>query len=299
MRILLTGSSGWLGRALAPRLARDGHEVVGLDIVPGPCTHFVGSIGERTVVDQAINGCEAVIHSGALHKPDIERHPISDFIATNVQGTQNLLDAAVAAKVSRFVFTSTTSLMISQKIRDGKAGGAKKAEWITEEVAPQPRNIYGITKFTAEQLCRLASREQNLPCIVLRTARFFPEADDMAHEIAQSDENAKANEFLFRRLSVEDAAEAHVVALAKAPEIGFDIFMVSAPTPFSPEDCEALISDAPSVVERYFPEYRALYKKRGWTMFSAIDRVYAPAKIEERLGFRCKTGFAEILAGLR
>jgi UDP-glucose 4-epimerase len=121
----------------------------------------------------------------------------------------------------------------------------------------------------------------------------------MAHEIAQSDENAKANEFLFRRLSVEDAAEAHVVALAKAPEIGFDIFMVSAPTPFSPEDCEALISDAPSVVERYFPEYRALYKKRGWTMFSAIDRVYAPAKIEERLGFRCKTGFAEILAGLR
>lgn len=299
MRILLTGSSGWLGRTLAPRLTRDGHEVVGLDIVPGPYTNFVGSIADRAIVDLAIKGCEAVIHSGALHKPDIARHPVSAFIATNVQGTQNLLEAAVAVKASRFVFTSTTSLMISQKIRDGKAGGAKKAEWITEEMAPQPRNIYGITKFAAEQLCKLAYREQGLTSIVLRTARFFPEEDDMAHAITQSEENTKANEFLFRRLSVEDAAEAHVVALEKTPEIGFDVFMVSAPTPFSPEDCEALIQDAPSVVERYFPEYRALYEKRGWTMFSSIDRVYAPVKIEERLGFRCKTGFAQILAGLR
>ena len=69
----------------------------------------------------------------------------------------------------------------------------------------------------------------------------------MAHAIAQSGENTKANEFLFRRLSVEDAAEAHVAALAKAAEIGFDTFIVSAMTPFSREDCAALIADAPSV----------------------------------------------------
>ena len=299
MRILLTGSSGWLGQTLAPRLKQDGHEVVGLDIIGGAHTNVIGSVADRAVVDRAMRGVEAVIHSGALHKPDIARHPASAFIATNIQGTQNLLEAAVAAKVTRFAFTSTTSLMISPAIRAGKAGGAKKAAWITEDMVPEPRNIYGITKLGAERLCWLAHHEQGLSTVVLRTARFFPEEDDMAHEIAQSAENTKANEFLFRRLTVEDAAEAHVAALQRANAIGFDVFVICAPTPFQPEDCEALISDAPSVVARYFPDYPALYAARGWTMFSSIDRVYSAAKAEAGLGFRCRTGFGEVLEGLR
>lgn len=299
MRILLTGSSGWLGRTLAPRLREEGHDVVGLDVVPGPFTTIEGSVADRVIVARAMQGVSAVVHSGALHKPDIARHPASEFIAVNVQGTQNLLEEAIAAKVDRFVFTSTTSLMISREIRAGKAGGARKAAWITEDLAPAPRNIYGITKFAAEQLCRMAFNDHGLPCIVLRTARFFPEEDDMAHAIEQSEENTKANEFLFRRLSVEDCAEAHVVALERAPKIGFDLFIISAPTPFQPQDCEQLIADAPAVVERYFPDYPQLYATRDWTMFQSIDRVYSPARAEQRLDFRCRTGFAEVLHSLR
>ncbi len=298
MRILLTGSSGWLGRTLAPRLKADGHAVTGLDVVPGPDTAVVGSVEDRPLIDRvlAVHGIQAVIHSGALHKPDIARYPASRFVAVNVQGTLNLLEAAVAAGVGRFVFTSTTSLMVSRAIR---AGTGDRAVWITEAMAPlEPRNIYGVTKLAAEHLCRMIHQEHGLPVVILRTARFFPEADDMAHAIPQSDDNTKANEFLFRRLSVEDAAEAHAAALARAPDLGFDCCIVSAPTPFRPEDCRDLMADAPAVVARYFPQFPELYARRGWTMFRSIDRVYVADRAATRLGFRCRTGFAEVLAAL-
>ncbi|MBZ9684063.1 MULTISPECIES: NAD-dependent epimerase/dehydratase family protein [unclassified Mesorhizobium] len=300
MRILLTGSSGWLGSALAPLLRELGHDVTGLDPVPSAETRIVGSIVDRDLVMRAVgeNRIEAIIHSGALHKPNIDSHANGDFIAANVQGTLNLLDAAVAANVQRVVFTSTTSLMISQAIRDGFKGGARKAAWLTEAMSPEPRNIYGVTKLSAEHLCRLYHLQHGLPVVVLRTARFFPEADDMAPVIEQSDANTKANELLFRRLTVEDAAQAHVAALEKAPELGFDIFIVCAPTPFQPEDCEALIKDAPSVVARYFPEFPALYARKGWTMFSSIDRIYDASRARDRLGFACRTSFADVLAAL-
>lgn len=301
MRILVTGSSGWLGRKLVPRLREAGHEVAGLDPVPGEATSLIGSVADRDTVAAAMaeNGIEAVVHSGALHKPDIERRGRADFMAVNVQGTFNLLEESAARGVRAFVFTSTTSVMISRAIRAGKEGGADRAAWLTEESATWPRNIYGVTKLAAEHLCRLYHEQFGLPAIVLRTSRFFPEADDMAHAIVQSDANTKANELLFRRLTVEDAAEAHLAALDRAPEIGFDTFIVSATPPFSHDDCERLIGDAPAVVRRYFPDYPALYRRLGWTMFDTIDRVYDPSKAMRRLGFACRTGFREMLDGLR
>ena len=300
MNILVTGSSGWLGQTLVPRLLRDGHTVVGLDPEAGQTTAIVGSVVDRALVRHIIrdHGIEAIVHAAARHKPHIETHDNSEFVAVNVQGTLNLLEEAVAegARVDRFVFTSTTSLMISQKIRDGRAGGVKEAIWIDETLSPlEPRNIYGVTKRAAEELCRLFHHLHRLPILVLRTSRFFPEEDDMAHAIVQSDENTKVNEFLFRRLTVEDAAEAHVVALAKARDLGFDTFIISSMTPFSPSDARELIADAPAVVARYFPDYRTLYERRGWTMFDSIDRVYDASKAARKLGFVCKTGFREML----
>jgi UDP-glucose 4-epimerase len=304
MRILVTGSSGWLGKTLVPRLKREGHRVIGLDPQPSANAEIVGSVADRALVRAAIRDfdVEAIVHAAALHKPNIETHARSDFVAVNVQGTLNLLEESIApgAKVDRFVFTSTTSLMISQEIRDGRSRGAARARWITEEMAPLlPRNIYGVTKLSAEHLCRLFHELHGLPIVILRTARFFPEEDDMAHAIVQAEPNTKANEFLFRRLTVEDAAESHVVALAKAPELGFDTFIICAKTLFAPSDCEELIADAPAVVARYFPSYPEIYGRLGWTMFQSIDRVYDAGRAATRLGFVCRTGFGEILESLR
>ena len=300
MRVLLTGSSGWLGRFLAPRLRAQGHEVTGLDVAPGADTDIIGSVAERLLVERvfAERGIEAVVHAGALHKPDIARYPALAFVDVNVTGTLNLLESAAAAGNDRFVFTSTTSLMISEDIRAGRAGGATRAFWLDEDHAPlEPRNIYGATKLAAEHLCRLHHREHGLAVLVLRTGRFFPEEDDTHRGLTGP--NVKANEFLNRRLTVEDCADAHVTALARAPEIGFGTFILSAPPPFTPADAEALIDDAPAVVARAFPDAAELYARAGWTLPAHIDRVYDPGRAERRLGFRCRTDFAAVLQALR
>jgi UDP-glucose 4-epimerase len=300
MRILLTGASGWLGRFLAPRLRAAGHAVTGLDVASGADTDIIGSVADRTLVERifAERGIETAIHAGALHKPDIVRYPPGEFHDVNVEGTRNLLDAAVAAGNDRFVFTSTTSLMISEAVRAGRAGGAARAFWLDEDFGPlAPRNVYGATKLEAERLCHEAHERHGLAVVILRTGRFFPEDDD-THK-APSGENLKANELLHRRLTVEDAADAHLVALDKAPALGFDTFILSAPPPFAEADCEELIRDAPAVIARYFPEAPRLYAARGWSLPPIIERVYDPSRAERRMGFRCRTDFGSVLAALR
>ena len=292
-KILLTGSSGWLGRFLAPMLGRADYCVVGLDVAPGEHTQVIGSVADRALIDRvfAEQGIEAVIHAGALHKPDIARYPAQAFIDVNVTGTLNLLEAAVAAGHDRFVFTSTTSLMISQAIRD-EAGDA--AVWLDEASGPiEPRNIYGVTKYAAEQLCRLYHAERGLASILLRTGRFFPEDDDTHSD--PPGENLKANEFLNRRLTVEDAARAHLAALERAAEIGCATYIVSAPTPFAREEAAELKRDARAVIARHFPQAEALYAARGWRMPESIGRVYDSSRIERELGFRFETDFAAVL----
>ena len=69
------------------------------------------------------------------------------------------------------------------------------AAWITEETIPIPKNIYGVTKVAAEDLCQLFHRDHKLPCLILRTSRFFPEEDDDRNiSDNYNDENVKVNE---------------------------------------------------------------------------------------------------------
>lgn len=297
MRLLLTGSAGWLGRHLARRLVAAGHKVVGLDVVAGECTHVVGSVADRDLIDRTIacHGIEAILHGAALHKPDIARHPRQAFVDVNVTGTLNLLEAAIAAGHDRFVFTSTTSLMVSDDVRAGADSAG--AWWIDEDFGPlAPRNIYGVTKLAAEQLCRLAHRDSGMAVLILRTSRFFPEDDD-THTVP-SGPNLKAIELLHRRLTVEDAAEAHLAAIESAPQIGCDTFIVSAPPSFAREEAAALAHDAAFVIQRHYPQAPALFARHGWVLPATIERVYDPGRAERILGWRAKTDFAAVLAAL-
>jgi UDP-glucose 4-epimerase len=296
MRILLTGSSGWLGQHLAPMLRDTGHPVIGLDVAPGTHTQVIGSVADAALVQKtfADHGIEAVIHAAALHKPDIARYSAQAFIDVNVTGTLNLLDAAVRAKHDRFIFTSTTSLMVREDVR---AGEADSAYWMDEDFGPlAPRNIYGVTKYAAEELCRLYHTQHGLAAMVLRTGRFFPEDDDTHSH--PSGPNLKANEFLNRRLTAQDAARAHIAALERAPALGFERFVLSATPPFTRADAPALMADAPTVIARTHPQAAALYAARGWVLPQRIERVYDPAKAARLLDWRASTDFGSILAAL-
>jgi nucleoside-diphosphate-sugar epimerase len=296
MRALVTGSSGHLGEALVRTLRQMQHEVVGLDVLASPFTSHVGSIVDRDFVRRSMSGTQVVFHSATLHKPHVATHGRQEFINTNITGTLNLLEEAVAAGVESFVFTSTTSVFGDALV--GKAGDP--ATWVTEKVNPIPKNIYGVTKRAAEDLCRLYHRKFRLACIVLRTSRFFPEADDN-REIrdAYSNDNVKANEYLYRRIELEDVVSAHLIAAERAPSIGFRTYIISATTPFVPEDLPDLGLDAPRVVRRRVPRYEPEYQRRGWKMFPRIGRVYVNDRAQSELGWQPRYDFAYIIERLK
>ena len=293
--LLVTGSAGHLGEALVRTLREQGRAVRGIDIVASPFTDAVGSIADRAFVRTQMSGIGAVLHAATLHKPHVGTHTRQDFVDTNITGTLNLLEEAVAAKVSGFVFTSTTSTF-------GRAltppPGAPAA-WITEAVVPLPKNIYGVTKVAAEDLCQLMQRLTGMPCIVLRTSRFFPEPDDDAEARAARDPvNLQANEFLYRRVDIEDVVGAHLCALREAARIGFGRFIISATTPFLPEDAAELGRDAVAVVRRRAPGWEEVYVQHGWTMAETFDRVYDNGAAREQLGWRPRADFAAVVERL-
>jgi nucleoside-diphosphate-sugar epimerase len=296
VRILVTGSSGHLGEALVRVLREDGCDVAGLDVLPSPHTSVVGSVADRACVREAVAGAGAVIHAATLHKPHVASHAAQAFVDTNVTGTLVMLEEAVAAGVERFVFTSTTSAFGRALVPPPGAPAA----WIDEDAVPLPRNIYGATKRAAEDLCELAHRDHGLPCLVLRTSRFFPEGDDREDvRDTYDDLNVKVNELLYRRVDLEDVVSAHRLALDRAPAIGFGRYVVSATTPFAREDMAQLRADAPAVVRRRCPAYEAVFAERGWRMFPAIERVYVNERARRELGWAPRHDFAAAIERLR
>ena len=295
MKVLVTGSAGHLGEGLMRRLPHVGHEPLGLDVAAGPFTQRVGSIRDRAFVKACLSEVAGVIHTATLHKPHIATHSRQDFIDSNISGTLNLLEEAVSAEIAAFVFTSSTSAFGAALTPPPGA----PALWIDETVRSLPKNIYGVTKTAAEDLCELFHRRFGLNCIVLRSARFFPEEDDnRGLRAAYVDENAKANEFLFRRVDLEDAVSAHVAAIEKASALGFGRYIISATSPFVRDDLAFLRSDPAAVAAKYFAKFQRVFGARGFQMFPAIERVYVNAKARQDLAWRPRYDFGRILEQL-
>ena len=295
--ILVTGAAGHLGEALVRTLRAAGREVRGLDRVASPCTDVVASIADRGVVERCMDGVDAVIHAATLHKPHVATHSRQAFVDTNITGTLNLLEAAVRAGVRAFLYTSTTSAFGDALVPPAGAPAA----WITEDVVPVPKNIYGVTKVAAEDLCALAHRNQGLPCLVLRTSRFFPEADDDPAACAR----VRRREPQGQRVPVparrpRGRRRRAPAARSSAPPRWASVATSSArPRRSRREDPAELRRDAPAVIGRRVPGWQAVYARLGWRMAPSIDRVYDNARARADLGWRPRHDFASVLARAR
>jgi len=295
MTTLVTGSSGHLGDALVRTLRAAGEPVRGLDVTPSPTTDVVASIVARDALRDALAGAHTVLHTATLHKPHVATHARQDFVDVNITGTLNLLEESVAQGVRAFVFTSTTSVYGFALQPPPQA----PTVWVDEDLAPIPKNIYGVTKLAAENLCALFQRKFGLPCLILRTSRFFPEADDdAAMRAAYADANIKLNELTHRRVDVADVVEAHRLAAAKAPAIGFGRYVISATPPFERSDAARMRHDLAAVLAERVPQAAAVYAARGWRVPSGLGRVYDNAHARAELGWAPQYDFLYALRTL-
>ena len=275
MRVLVTGTSGRIGSAVAKRLALNA-EVIGIDILPGKYTNYVGDITNRRFLDDVVHDVYAVVHCAAYHAPHVGVIDNSKFRDVNVRGTENLINKALSTNVNRFVYTSTTSIYGCTTLPK------KEAVWVTEQLSPNPEDIYDETKLIAEELCYGAA-QNGLNTIVLRMSRCFPEADHLMVFYR-----------LYRGVSKEDVAEAHLLA-AQSELKGFHIFNISSLSPFIEEECQLLLNGPWSVIDRKFPNAKGLFSKAGWQIPNSIDRVYVIEKAIKMLNYQPIRNFEYIL----
>jgi UDP-glucose 4-epimerase len=274
VRVLVTGSSGRIGGAVAARLALR-HRVTGVDRRPGALTAEIVDVRDTSRLAPLLAGADAVVHTASLHVPDLAAHDSAEFQAVNVAATRRLLDAAGEARVGRFVYTSTTSLY-----GDAMLPQAGEAVWVTEALTPRPRDVYDETKLAAEACVAEAARA-GMACVSLRMSRCFPEEPQLL-----------AIYRLYRGVDADDVAQAHELALAGGG--GFEVFNVSAPTPFERADCRRLFEDAASVILERHPWAAAEFEDRGWLLPRSIDRVYVVDKAIAGLGYRPVHDFAAL-----
>jgi nucleoside-diphosphate-sugar epimerase len=146
VKVLVTGSSGRIGGAIAAQLSLR-HAVTGIDLLPGALTTESIDVQDTARLAPLLAGVDVVIHTASLHVPDLAARSPAEFRAVNVDATRRLLAAAGEAGIRSFVYTSTTSLYGDAMLPESGA-----AVWVTEELTPRPRDVYDETKLAAMQL---------------------------------------------------------------------------------------------------------------------------------------------------
>lgn len=275
-RVLITGSSGRIGRALHWKLSQQ-YLTQGLDLSISSATSIIGDISDYDTLLKSFEGVDTIFHSAALHAPHVGLHSEKKFYDINVHATEKICKAALASGVSKIIFTSTTALY-------GYANqGNEKAVWINEQTVPQPKTIYHKTKLEAEKILKEYSSKK-LSVSVIRMSRCFPEAVDKM-----------AIYRLHRGIDYRDVAQAHIQASELENPKDFDLFVVSGNTPFLQSELEELANNPEALIRRKHPKLALEFDKRNWNFPSSIDRVYDSSYAQKKLAWQPKRGPLDVI----
>jgi nucleoside-diphosphate-sugar epimerase len=169
-RILVTGATGFVGRALVPRLLAEGHQVVAAVRRPdaaalpqGVTLHRIADIGPETDWKEALKGIDAVIHAAAyVHAIGTESDP-AEHERVNLGGTRRLAEEAARSGVHRFVFVSTIKVN----------GECTTDAPFSESDVPRPETPYGISKWRAEQAIGELADPDGMSITVIRPPLIY------------------------------------------------------------------------------------------------------------------------------
>ena len=176
-RVLLTGSSGRIGRAAAAELVRRGHDVRGFDRVPTPILKdmVVGTLTDRAAIDRATAGRDTLIHLAAT--PDDVDDFVGDLMPNNLLGTYHILESAQKAGIRRLILASSGQVVWYERLTTTKPIGV--------DTQPTPRHWYAAGKLFLEGAGRAFAEKFGLSVLAVRLG-WCPRSKEQIEEISQS-----------------------------------------------------------------------------------------------------------------
>ncbi len=275
-KVLITGSSGRIGRALHWKLCQK-YQTEGIDLSPSSATSIIEDVCNYDQLLKSFENVHTVFHSAALHAPHVDVNSEKKFYEINVEATENICKAALSSGVQQLIFTSTTALY-------GYANqGNEKAVWINEQTTPQPKTIYHKTKLEAEKLLKEYAGNK-LSVRIIRMSRCFPEPVQQM-----------AIYRLHRGVDYRDVADAHILASEVKATKNFDVFVISGKTPFLKSDLEELARNPETVIRERHPKLAKEFDRRNWHFPKSIDRVYDSTYAQKKLGWQSKRGPLDVI----
>ncbi|HEX3315873.1 MAG TPA: NAD(P)-dependent oxidoreductase [Gemmataceae bacterium] len=176
-RVLLTGSSGRIGRAVAAELVRRGHDVRGFDLVPTPILKdmVVGTLTDRAAIDRATAGRDTLIHLAAT--PD-DADFIAEILPNNLLGVYHILESAQQAGIRRLILASSGQVVWYERLTAKKPIGV--------DTQPTPKFWYAAGKLFLEGAGRAFAEKFGLSVLAVRLG-WCPRSKEQIDEIAASD----------------------------------------------------------------------------------------------------------------
>ena len=235
MKILVTGSSGFLGARLVEKLLQKGHSVTGIDIDRKKINnkkfkHYtlnISNLNNKNKILKLIGRKDLIIHTAAKQPFKID-NDISKYLDINFFGTKNILETIKNSNIKKFIYCSSFS------VYENKKGPFK------ENAELNPNNAYGLSKKLSENLVKFYSKNYKIKAVILRFDGIYGFKQNLPGfiKMCMSEAILNKNIILFNRgklkrdyLYIDDAIQSIILSIKKINKFQFEIFNIGGGYP--------------------------------------------------------------------